>query len=222
LAPLERTLSGGGIALGKGNSRADKRRGIEHGGREPWRAGYVILPLAVVVGLCQLLIPPDLIQSVSAHLVPSHRDRPASSELPADQAAAATPSDVTIDANEADGATPPAAPAPVRVLIHHATGARNALPAMQLAAYLQLQGFVVDEIRPVESEVERPSVRYFFASDQPDSHRLVEAVDAFLAEAPVQAPAAADDFSHASPKPQPRSMEVLLPPLAAAGERRSS
>jgi hypothetical protein len=208
--------------LGNGEDSAHKRRATQRGGGESWRAGYVILPLAVVVGLCQLLIPPALLPSVSAHLLPTHPDRLGWSERPREQAA--TPSDMDGRPGSArvEGAGSPVAAAPVRVLIHHAAGARNALPAMQLAAYLQGQGFVVDEIRAVESEVERPSVRYFFASDQPDSHRLVEAVGAFLAEAPVQAPAEADDFSHASPKPQRRSMEVLLPPLAAAGERRSS
>jgi hypothetical protein len=219
---------------GEGTRRARERRTTAQEGGESWRAGYVILPLAVVVGLCQLFIPTDLIPSdlFSPHLVPPHRDRAASSEWRPDQAAAATPSDASGFAGTAntggaigaaEAAPPPAPPPPpIRVLIHHAAGPRNALPALQLAAYLQVQGFVVEEIRAVQSDVERPSVSYFFESDQPDSDRLVEAVDAFLARAPLPAPARADDFSHASPKPERGSMEVLLPSLAAASESRSS
>ncbi len=125
-------------------------------------------------------------------------------------------------ADGAGAAQPTAAPGPVRVLINHAAGTKNALPAMQLATHLRERGFVVDNIRAVESEVERPSVRYFFEGDQPDSHRLVEAVGAFLSQAPVRAPTEAEDFSHASPRAQRGRMEVWLPTMAAAAGRHPS
>lgn len=203
---------------------AHERRATARGGDGSWRAGYVILPLAALVGLCQLLVPTDLIPSdlVSPWLIPAHRERVAGNEGRAQEAVAATPPAVSEPAADAGGAEANAEPAPVRVLIHHPAGARNALPAMQLATYLQGRGFVVDAIRAVEFEVERPSVRYFFASDQPDTDRLVEAVGDFLAEEPVRAPAEADDFRDAPSKPERGSMEVWLPPVAAAVVSRSS
>jgi hypothetical protein len=99
---------------------------------------------------------------------------------------------------------------PTRVFIHHRAGTRNALPAIQLAAYLQEHGFAVTDIRAVDSQIEQPSVRYFFEGDRPDSRRLVKAIAAFFAKAPGQAPEAVD-FSHLSPKPQRGNLEVWLP-----------
>jgi hypothetical protein len=107
-------------------------------------------------------------------------------------------------------------------LIHHAPGPRNALRAIQLAAYLQESGFAVVEIRAVESTIERPSVRYFFADDRAHSDDLAETVGAFSAEAADWAPAEVDDFTGALPKPRRGSIEVWLPSPAAAHERMSS
>jgi hypothetical protein len=209
--------------------RARERRAKERA-RETWRAGYVILPLAFVVGLCQLFIPTDLIPSdlVPPHLMRSHLDRDRWTEARVEPGSASAAPSARVDrsattsaADDADEIAPPRTATPVRVSIHHALGPRNALPAIQLAAYLQGRGFAVAQIRAVESEVERPSVRYFFAGDRADSDRLAETVAAFFAKAADWAPAEVDDFSGALAKPQRGSIEVWLPP-SAAGERTSS
>jgi hypothetical protein len=181
------------------------------------------------LGLCQLLIPTDLIPSdlVPSSLMRAHLDRDGGAEdrhEPAAGAAAPSPSAARTasPAAEADEIAPPSAPAPLRVSIHHARGMRNTLPALKLAAYLQGRGFAVAAIRPVESEIERPSVRYFFAGDRADGDRLAETVGAFFAETADAAPAEVDDFSRALPKPPRGSIEVWLPPSSAAGQRMSS
>ena len=73
------------------------------------------------------------------------------------------------------------------------------------------------DIRPVDFEIERPSVRYFFDGDQPGSRQLVEAIGAFYAKAPGRAPDEAADFSHFSPKPRRGNIEVWLPAPAVGG-----
>jgi hypothetical protein len=214
----------------KHSQRAHERRGQERP-RDAWRAGYVILPLAFAGGLCQLFIPTDLIPSdlVPSHLIPSHSDRVGwAGDRRGPESASAAPSPsvdrtaTTSAADEADETAPPNAATPPRVLIHHAPGPRNALPAIQLAAYLQESGFAVAQIRAVESTIERPSVRYFFAGDRADSDRLAETVGAFSAEVADWAAAEVDDFTRALPKPRRGSIEVWLPSPSFARERTSS
>ena len=105
----------------------------------------------------------------------------------------------------------PAAPPQVRIFIHHTAGPGNALPAIQLAAYLETHGFAVTDIRQVDVPIERPSVRYFSGGDRRESRRLVDAIGAFYAKAPGRAPHEAADFSQLVPKPRRGSIEVWLP-----------
>jgi hypothetical protein len=181
---------------------------IERPRRRPWRAGYVIVPIAVILGLVQVLIlsrdgmeaPHDRGQQVSAPEAPESPGQSAKREnAPAGSA----------------GAADAVAPTSIQVLIYHTAGTSNALPAIQLAAYLQARGFAVSNIRPVDGDIERPSVRYFFEGDRPDTRRLVEAIGAFFAKAPGKAPDHATDFSHVRPKPPQGSVEVWLPPPGA-------
>jgi hypothetical protein len=181
---------------------------IERPRRRPWRAGYLIVPAAVILGLVQVLFlsrdgiegPQDRGQQVSAPQPPESPSQSAKRE-----------SSPTGSAGAADAV----APRSIQVFIHHAAGASNALPAIQLAAYLQTRGFAVSNIRPVDVEIERPSVRYFFEGDRPEASRLVEAILAFLAKTPGQVPDHAADFSHVSPKPPQGNVEVWLPPPGA-------
>ena len=209
-----------------------------------WRAGYVIVPLAILVGSLQVLISSDLNLGGG----PQDRRQASPADVPAPtvkgeagapqtQRQAQEPSQSTGQSAElqrpplpdsrplastepADKATA-AGPTPIRVFIHHSAGAANALPAIQLAAFLQARGFDVIDIRPVDVEIERPSVRYFFDGDQPGSRQLVGAIAAFYAKAPGRAPDEAANFSHFSPKPRRGNIEVWLP-APALGESHST
>jgi hypothetical protein len=207
-----------------------------------WRAGYVIVPVAMVVGLLQILIPsaserwswphgqrqPAPAETAGSDVGDAIPAPAAERQLPAppeniDPSAAGTgPSaegsdqalpDYEVVARIAEPAEERAAAAsnPARIFIHHAAGAGNALSAIRLAAYLDERGFDVTDIRSVNARIERPSVRYFFGSDQPAGRRLVEAMGAFFADAPGQAPDEATDFSHFAPKPRRGNIEVWLP-----------
>lgn len=105
-------------------------------------------------------------------------------------------------------AAPPAGAGSFRIVIHYPAHRGDVVPAIKLAALLQIRGFRVAGIRPVDVEVERPSVRYFFAKDRARSERLVDTMSVLL---PNQAPGEATDFSHFSPKPSPGTVEVWLP-----------
>lgn len=187
---------------------------IERPKRRSWRAGYVIVPIALIVGSLQVLIPSHRdglgsLEAERAAKAPQAERQPQESPLP-------DPRPLVNGPSAADEAA--VAPIPIQVVIHHAAGARNALPAIQLAAFLQTRGFDVSDIRPVDVEIERPSVRYFFAGDQPETRRLVEAIAAFFAKAPDQAPHEAADLSHSSPKPRRGNIEVWLPPAAGGSQ----
>jgi len=116
-------------------------------------------------------------------------------------------------ADETNSIEPPSGSgaAPIRVSIYHTAGDGNALPAIQLAAFLKTHGFDVVDIRAVEFEIEQPSVGYFFNRDQPESQRLVEAVDTFFARTPARAPEKASGFISLASKPPPGNVEVWLP-----------
>ena len=184
--------------------------------RRSWPAGYVIVPIALAVGSLQVLIP----SASERGGWPQDRHQASPSEatattadgaIGAPQAALPLPNPRPLaSSNDPADETTALAPGPTRVFIHHRAGIRNALPAIQLAAYLQEHGFAVTDIRAVDSQIEQPSVRYFFEGDRPDSRRLVEAIAAFFAKAPGRAPEAVD-FSHLSPKPQRGNLEVWLP-----------
>jgi hypothetical protein len=186
----------------------------EHPRHHSWRAGYVIVPVALIVGLLQLLVSSDgnrgggpdttAPTATGASSAPQEQQGPRLSESPGRTGAV--------------GQLPPpatAAPTQAQVLIHHAAGAGNALPAIQLAAYLQTRGFAVTDIRAVDVEIRAPSVRFFFGPDRPEGRRLVDAIGAFYAKAPGRAPYEVADFSGFLPKPRRGTIEVWLPPPVA-------
>jgi hypothetical protein len=192
-------------------------RVVERPERRSWRAGYVIVPVAIMLGLFQILTsssrdgigwPDNHQQQASAPETPeslSQATRPEVRPLPSARPLAG--------AGATDEAAAPLGP--IHVAILHTAGTGNALAAMQLAADLQTRGFAVTDIRPVDVEIERPAVRYFFESDRPATRRLIAAIDAFFAKAPAKTLAQAADFSHVSPKPPQGSIEVWLPPSGA-------
>jgi hypothetical protein len=216
------TLSKGESALPKGRSveGAPGWRVIERPPRRPWRAGYVIVPIAIMLGLFQILTSSsrdgigwseDRQQQAPAPQAPESLGQSARREVP--PLPSARP--LAGSAGATDEAAGSLVPAAICVSILHTAGAGNALPAIQLAAYLQTRGFAVTDIRAVDVEIERPAVRYFSESDRPATRRLVAVIDAFFAKAPGKAPAKAADFSHVSPKPPQGSVEVWLPPSGA-------
>lgn len=214
-------------------------RVVERPQRRSWRAGYVIVPLALAVGSLQVLIASDYDpvgwwsdgrQTSTSNATPSTAGatQPQAQRLPDSAGRSAEPEAPPLPdprplASSAAAADEAAAvePSAIRVFIHHTAGTSNALPAIQLAAFLQTRGFTVTEIRPVELEIEQPSVRYFFEGDQPESRRLVKAIGAFFAETPDRAPDQAADFSHFSPKPRQGNVEVWLPPPGAEESQSS-
>ena len=215
--PLDRRKR---IVRNRASESAPGRRVVEPQGRS-WRAGYVILPIALVVGVLQVLIPSprggtgalEDQRQVSAY-PPPVIDEAASAQVEPQAPPLRDPGAVTSSTSAADEASL-VEPASLRIAIHHAAGTENALPAIQLAAFLQEQGFDVTDIRPVDVEIERPSVRYFFDGDQPETRSLIEAIAAFYAEAPDQAPDELAGLSPLSPQSRRGDIEVWLPPPAS-------
>jgi formylglycine-generating enzyme required for sulfatase activity len=228
------SIGGSGLARSRPLEGAPGWRVIERQ-RRSWPAGYVIVPIALVVGSLQVLIPSasdrggwsqdrhqaspsDATSSTADGAIGAPQAGPQPQTLPESIGRSAqrqglplpNPTPLASSAGLADEATAVGA-APTRVLIHHPVGTQNAIPAIQLAAYLLAHGFAVTDIRAVDSHIEQPSVRYFFERDQPDSDRLVEAIGAFFAKAPGLAPHEAINLSHLSPKPQQGNIEVWLP-----------
>lgn len=201
-------------------------RVVDREQQRSWRAGYVIVPLAILVGSLQVWIPSDFNRGGwPQDRQASPADAPAPTVkgeigAPQTQRQAQEPSQST-GGNAEPQRAPLPGPTPIRVFIHHTAGAENALAAIQLAAFLQARGFDVVDIRPVDVNIERPTVRYFFDGDQPESGRLVEAIGAFYAKARGRAPDEAADFSRFSPKPRRGNIEVWLP-APAGGESQSS
>lgn len=196
-------------------------RVIERPKRRSWRAGYVMAPLAACAGLFVIVVTVHGYWSgwPGADVGPS-ADRPEQAPGAALPAAPpvmpkAKPADRTDRASPAEQATPsiepPAsAPAKVRVFLHHTAGVANTVAAIQLAAFLQVHGFDVAEIRPVEFQIARPSVRYFFDRDQPGSQRLVKAISGFFTKDPDLAPERATDLTDIASKPSRGDVEVWL------------
>jgi hypothetical protein len=202
----------------------------EHPRHHSWRAGYVIVPVALIVGLLQLLVSSDGNRGEWPERRPADATAPAATATPAAPAERRRAQSLESTgrssrplasgpgpADEAAGVGPTQA----RVFIHHAAGAGNALPAIQLAAYLQTRGFAVTDIRAVDVEIRAPSVRFFFGPDRPEGRRLVDAIGAFYAKAPGQAPYEVADFSGFLPKPRRGTIEVWLSP-PDAGESHST
>jgi hypothetical protein len=185
------------LPKGKRLEQAPGWRVIEHPRRSPWRAGYVIVPAALVVGVLQLFIASDHERDTW-----SGRDQaPASDVAPSTSARATSPARIA----------PAGRPAPTRVFIVHHAGTRNAVPAIKLAVYLEERGFAVTDIRAVDEPIERPGVRYFSEADQRDSRRLAEAIDAFFAKTPDQRRDEVVDLGHFAPERPRGKVEVWLP-----------
>ena len=204
-------------------------RVIEHPRRRSWRAGYLILPLGLVAGLVQAFFlsdydwlgwsqePPQKVadapsstgdRAVQALLAVPHRDpEPEASPRPEPGPTGPTGPDCGGVASIDPGLHPPQR--------------GDAVPAIQLAAFLETHGFDVADIRSVRFDIERPSVRYFFDRDRPACQRLVAAVDAFFVKAPDRAPDRTTDFTAFSPKPRPGNVEVWLSGRRG-GEHQSS
>lgn len=193
-------------------------RVIERPKRRSWRAGGVIAPLAVSTALFLVAVTlhhywsswPGGGPSAVERAGPARQAEPPAGPLPP----RVKPADLA-DRSSADEATPPVEPpasvaGPIRVFIHHTAGAGNAVPAIQLAAFLQVRGFDVAAIRPVEFQIDQPGVRYFFERDQPDAQRLVTAISGFFAKDPDLAPEAATGFTDVVRKPSQGNVEVWL------------
>jgi hypothetical protein len=206
------------LPRGKPVEGAPGWRVVERPQRRSWRAGYVIVPVAIMLGLFQILT------SSSRHGIgwpDNHQQQASAPETSGSSSQSARPEvrplpsarPLAGSAGAIDEAAGP--PGPIHVAILHTAGAGNALAAMQLAADLLTRGFAVTDIRPVDVEIERPAVRYFFERDRPATRRLIAAIDAFFARAPAKTLAQAADFSHVSPKPPQGSIEVWLPPSGA-------
>jgi hypothetical protein len=197
-------------------------RVVERPKRRPWRAGYVIAPFAVCASLFLALVVFQHYWSGSpgADVTPSTAERAGQGPDAGPSAGPlllprTTPADLTEGAGSADEATPsielpPSVAAPIRVFIHHTAGAGNAVPAIQLAAFLQVRGFDVAAIRSVEFQIDRPGVRYFFDRDQPGAQRLVSAIKEFFAKDSDQAPERATGLTDFALKPAEGNVEVWL------------
>jgi hypothetical protein len=157
-------------------------------------------------------------QLASPAVVPTPRGAaPARAPLEPERTIAAKPAPEVVPVPD----RPRAAAATPRIFIHYPAHQGDAVPAIQLAALLQTRGFHVADIRLMDVEVERPSLRYFFARDRADSRRLVDVLNALSVR---QVPDQATDFTHFPRKPRPGTVELWLPaagpgPLAQDSSR---
>lgn len=192
-------------------------RVIERPKRRSWRAWYLIAPLAACAGLVLVAVVLHDYwsrggSSAVEHAGPAPQAEPPAGSLLEPKAKPADPADDAGSADEATLSSEPPAPvaASIRVFIHHTAGPADAVSAIQLAAFLQVRGFDVAAIRPVEFQIDRPSVRYFFDRDRSDAERLVTAIDGFFAKDPDLAPARAIGLTEVAPKPSEGEVEVWL------------
>ena len=105
-----------------------------------------------------------------------------------------------------------ARPAGIQVVINY-TGAKteDAAIARRLASFLQLRGFTVADLRPVNHRIGQAQLRYFDPRDREQSVRLLEDVDWFFEVTPERAPDRAADFTRQQPKPAAGRVELWLP-----------
>jgi hypothetical protein len=105
-----------------------------------------------------------------------------------------------------------APPAGIQVVIKY-TGAspEDAAIAQRLASFLQLRGFTVTDLRPVDHRIAQAGLRYFDRRDRELSMRLLEDVDWFFEVTPERAPDQLADFTGQRPKPPAGSVELWLP-----------
>jgi hypothetical protein len=111
----------------------------------------------------------------------------------------------------AEPAGAPVAQPGIRVFIHYTVGREDAEVARRLAAFLELRGFTVADLRPVSFPIDKAGLRYFFDRDRDESWRLFEEIDWFFGSMPERAPVRAADFTHYTPRPRPGNVEVWLP-----------
>ena len=130
---------------------------------------------------------------------------------PADPATSKSP--VVVPASfEEQPSEPPAHPAGIQVVINYTgTNIEDAAIARRLASFLQLRGFTVADLRPVNHRIGQARLRYFDPRDREQSTRLLEDVDWFFEGTPERTPDQAADFTRQQPKPPAGSVELWLP-----------
>lgn len=124
---------------------------------------------------------------------------------PPSEALAAAPPPVN------DSVIVPVAVTPARIVIHHTRGGRITLERVRsLAAALEQRAIGVTSMRPVDFEIARTSIRYFFTADAEraaDLHWLTQEVDPVARDGAIEQP---QDFTHYRPLPREGTIEIWL------------
>jgi hypothetical protein len=170
-------------------------RVVERRRRRRHRRGRTRRLARIAVGAALLLATMAL---VAVHQ--SWRNAPAAGQPP------------QVDGAQAAAAVSSEAPdAKVQLFIEHTATDQDAARAAELATVLEQRGLSVADVRSVDFQIHRPSIRFFFKNDRPDSEKLVEAIRAFFADAPAEAPDHATDLTDSPQKPRDGELEVWLP-----------
>ena len=105
------------------------------------------------------------------------------------------------------------ADAKLRVFVHFPAGAAGLEDdAMRLGLLLQDNGYEIVDLRPVDIEMQAPTIRYFAPELRDDAERLRRRLDPLLAEQRIASSAVRlQDFTFYNPKPPGNAVEIWLP-----------
>ncbi|EWY39293.1 hypothetical protein N825_07830 [Skermanella stibiiresistens SB22] len=108
--------------------------------------------------------------------------------------------------------TPPTTPLPsARLFVHHVVGASWASQATAVVGALQTGGLTVIDTRQVQGNISTGNVRFFFEEDRDAATRLAELLGGLYGERFGAREFRLIDFTHYSPKPRQRTLEIWLP-----------
>src|SRR5689334_9495393 len=79
------------------------------------------------------------------------------------------------------GAQPQQQPEPLHIYVHYTeTSPKTFDTAIKVGLLLMQQGFDVVDVRPVEAEMRRTTIRYFYPSLRDDAYRLKDRIEHLL------------------------------------------
>ncbi|HEY0522266.1 MAG TPA: hypothetical protein VGD08_02675 [Stellaceae bacterium] len=110
------------------------------------------------------------------------------------------------------GAQPPQQqqPEPLHIYVHYTeTSPKTFDTAVKVGLLLMQQGFDIVDVRPVEAEMRRTTIRYFYPDLRDDAYRLKDRVEHLLqAQGVAHEPVRVQDFTRYKLKTPPNSCEL--------------
>jgi hypothetical protein len=99
---------------------------------------------------------------------------------------------------------------PLHIYLHYTeTSPKTFDTAVKIGLLLMEQGFDVVDVRPVEAEMRRTTIRYFYRDLRDDAYRLKARIEHLLqAQGVDEEPVRVQDFTHYKIKTPPNSFEL--------------